>query len=60
MAHRAARGAKDLYIRLIEHLSNKKSNTALQNAMLKYGLNNLNFCVFEYFTYDNKIVSHKA
>lgn len=52
--------AKDLYIRLIEHLSNKKSNTALQNAMLKYGLNNFNFCVFEYFTYDNKIVSHKA
>lgn len=28
--------------------------------MLKYGLNNFNFCVFEYFTYDNKIVSHKA
>lgn len=25
--------AKDLYIRLIEHLSNKKSNTTLQNAM---------------------------
>jgi len=26
--------AKDLYLRLTEHLSNKKSNTALQNAML--------------------------
>lgn len=27
--------AKDLYIRLIEHLSNKKSNIALQNAISK-------------------------
>jgi len=27
--------AKDLYLRLIEHLANKKSNIALQNAILK-------------------------
>ena len=30
--------AKDLYFRLIEHLSNKKSNSALQSAIAKYGL----------------------
>lgn len=52
--------AKDLYLRLIEHLSNKKSNIALQNAMLKYGLEKFNFGVLEYFTYDSKIASHKA
>ena len=52
--------AKDLYLRLIEHLSNKKSNIALQNAILKYGLAKFNFCVYEYFTYDSKVISHKA
>lgn len=52
--------AKDLYLRLVEHLSNKKSNTALQNAMLKYGLNKFYFCVYEYFTYHSKVVSNKA
>ena len=30
--------AKDFYLRLNEHLKNKKSNIALQNAFLKYGL----------------------
>ncbi len=29
--------AKDLYIRLIEHLTKKKSNVALQRAIEKYG-----------------------
>ena len=52
--------AKDLYLRLIEHLSNKKSNIALQNAMLKYGLDKFNFGVLEYFTYNSKAVSHKT
>jgi hypothetical protein len=51
--------AKDLYLRLIEHLKNKKSNTALQEAFKKYGLKNFNFCVFEYFTYINKTLSSK-
>jgi group I intron endonuclease len=30
--------AKDFYLRLNEHLANKKSNIALQNAFVKYGL----------------------
>lgn len=51
--------AKDLYLRLIVHLANKKSNTALQSAMLKYGLDKFYFCVYEYFTY-HKVVSIKA
>ena len=38
----------------------KKSNIALHNAILKYGLDKFNFGVFEYFTYDNKLVSLKA
>lgn len=45
--------AKDLYLRLIGHLllcmqilhANNKSNTALQSAMLKYGLDKFDFCV---------------
>jgi group I intron endonuclease len=52
--------AKDLYLRLIEHLSNKKSNVALQNAIKKHGLNKFSFCIYEYFTYHSKVVSHKA
>ena len=52
--------AKDLYLRLIEHLSNKKSNAALQKAIDKYGLDKFRFGVLEYFVYDNKLVSHKG
>jgi GIY-YIG catalytic domain len=56
--------AKDLYLRLIEHIAGKKSNIALQNAILKYGLvakgAKFYFCVYEYFTYHSKVVSHKA
>jgi group I intron endonuclease len=52
--------AKDLYLRLIEHLSNKNSNIALQNAIVKHGLDKFNFCIFEYFTYHSKVVSNKA
>jgi len=37
--------AKDLYIRLNEHLSHKKSNKALQAAILKHGLDNFHFCI---------------
>ena len=47
-------------MRLIEHLANKKSNIALQNAILKYGLNKFEFCVYEYFTYHSKLASNKA
>ena len=52
--------AKDLYLRLLEHISNKKSNSALQNALEKYGIDKFNFCIYEYFTYHSKIISHKA
>lgn len=52
--------AKDLYIRLNEHINNKKSNAALQNAFIKYGLDKFNFCVYEYFTYKSKVISHKS
>jgi group I intron endonuclease len=52
--------AKDLYLRLTEHLANKKSNMALQNAIVKYGLDKFSFGILEYFTYDSKLVSHKS
>ena len=52
--------AKDLHLRLIEHLANKKSNIALQSAIEKYGLDKFNFGIYEYYSYDNKIVSSKA
>jgi group I intron endonuclease len=52
--------AKDLYLRLTEHLSNKKSNRALQNAIVKHGLHKFIYGVLEYFTYDSKLVSNKS
>ena len=52
--------AKDLYLRLTEHLSNKQSNRALQNAIVKHGLDKFSYGVLEYFTYDSKLVSNKS
>jgi|SRR6186713_999983 len=52
--------AKDFYLRLNEHLGNKKSNVALQSAFTKYGLDKFKFCIYEYFTYESKIISSKA
>lgn len=54
--------AKDFYLRLNEHLGNKKSNIAAspQNAFAKYGLDKFKFGIYEYFTYESKIVSSKA
>lgn len=52
--------AKDLYLRLNEHLDNRKSNNALQDAFKKYGLDKFNFCIYEYFSYKNKSISDKA
>ena len=52
--------AKDFYLRLNEHLENKKSNLALQKAFAKYGLDKFKYCIFEYFTYESKIISQKA
>lgn len=51
--------AKDLYLRLNEHLSNRKYNRALQAAISKYGLDNFNIFIYEYFTYENKVTSSK-
>ena len=51
--------AKDFYLRLSEHLNNKKSNVALQKAFAKHGLDKFKFCVYEYFIYESKIVSSK-
>ena len=39
--------AKDLYLRLNEHLSKRKSNSALQSAMSKHSIYNFNFCIYE-------------
>lgn len=52
--------AKDLNIRLLEHIKNKKSNIALQRAFTKYGLDKFHFCIYEYFIYESKIISNKA
>lgn len=41
-------------------LRKRKSNKALQNAFDKYGLDKFNFCIYEYFTYDNKTVGGGA
>lgn len=51
--------AKDLYLRLNEHLSHRKSNKALQAAISKHGLDNFHFCIYEYFTYEDKATSFK-
>lgn len=52
--------AKDFYLRFIEHIDNKKSNSALQAAFIKYGLEKFNFVIYEYFTFESKILSSKA
>lgn len=63
--HQYIGSAKDFYLRLNEHLKNRKSNVALssskkQKAIVKYGLDKFNFCIYEYFTYESKIISSKA
>lgn len=47
--------AKDLYLRLIEHLN----NIALQEAFEKYGQDKFHFVIYEYFSYVDKTTSHK-
>lgn len=51
--------AKSLYLRLLEHLRNKKSNKLLQSSIYKNGLSKFHFYVYEYFKYENKAESHK-
>ena len=50
---------KDLYVRLNEYLARRKFNKALQAAILKCGLDNFHFCIYEYFTYQDKATSFK-
>lgn len=52
--------AKDFYIRCTEHINNHKSNSALQSAFIKYGLENFYFVIYEYFSFKNKNLSSKA
>ena len=52
--------AKDFHLRLIEHHWNKKSNVALQKAFDKHLNDKFNFCIYEYFTYESKVINHKA
>lgn len=53
--------AKDFFIRINEHLKYKNnSNVALQKAFVKYGLGKFKLYIYEYFTYESKIISHKS
>jgi len=55
------RSAKNFYIRLKEHLKYKNnSNTALQKAFIKYGFDMFKIYIYEYFTYESRIISHKS
>ena len=52
---------KTFFIRLNEHLKYKNnSNVALQKAFVKYGLDKFKLYIYEYFTYESKIISHKS
>lgn len=51
--------AKDLYLRLLEHLAAKKSNIALQRAIAKHGLDKFHFYIYQYFSNSNKLISNK-
>lgn len=52
--------AKDLYLRLNQHIANKKSNIACKSAIQKHGLDKFNFGIYEYFSDDSKIVTSKT
>lgn len=52
--------AKDFYLRLNEHLNNKKSNLSLQKAFSKHGIDKFRWVIYEYFSYENKIISNEA
>ena len=53
--------AKDFFIRVNEHLKSKNnSNAALQKAFVKYGLGKFKLCIYEYFSYESRIISHKS
>ena len=52
---------KTFFIRLNENLKYKNySNAALQKAFVKYGFGKFKFCIYEYFSYESRIISHKS
>ena len=52
--------ARDLHLRLSEHIANKNPNAALQKTIAKYAFNKFSFGVVKLFVYNNKAVSHKS
>ncbi len=52
--------AKDFYIRINEHLNNKKSNANLQKAFDKHGLDKFKLIIYEYFSYETKMLSNEG
>jgi len=52
---------KTFFIRLNEHLKYKNnSNASLQKSFVKYGYGKFKFCIYEYFSYEIRIISHKC
>jgi len=52
--------AKDFFRRRNEHLNSKNnSNAFLQKAFVKYGFGKFKLCIYEYFSYESRIISHK-
>lgn len=51
--------AKDFYLTINQPLLNRKQNSALHLGFFKYGLENFSFCVYEYFTCENKTGTSK-
>ena len=45
----------DIGIRLVQHLVINNTNEHLQHAITKYGLENLTFCVVEFYEVDPKV-----
>lgn len=53
--------AKDFYIRLNDHLNRKShSNSNLQKAFSKYGLNKFDFVIYEFYSYETRSISEKT
>jgi group I intron endonuclease len=48
--------SENLVKRFNEHIKNQKSNIKLQRAILKYGLNNFYYIVFEFYNLNDKVL----
>jgi group I intron endonuclease len=49
--------SENLVNRYLEHIKGKKSNLKLQRAILKYGLNNFYYLIFEFHNNNNNILT---